>query len=175
MIVRRAALRLGGWAALGMLSGCGFQPLYGKQAGGSSAVAPELAAIAINEIGEGTERRIGQILKNELINRFTAGQGPQPVRYQLLVEIDQSTAALQIQTNDTVTRRNLVLRSEFDLFDTSSSVLLYSGKARATGSYDVVESEYATLVAEQATAEDAARDLSATITNLLSLYFSRQG
>ena len=47
--------------------------------------------------------------------------------------------------------------------------------ARATGSYDVVESEYATLVAEQETARDAARDLSNTIANLLALYFKRQG
>jgi LPS-assembly lipoprotein len=174
MITRRAMLHLGGLSGLALLSGCGFQPLYGQQASGG-AVSPELAAIEINEIGEGTERRIGQILKNELIDRFTAGQGRQPKRYRLLVEIDQSTAALQIQSNDTVTRFNLALNADFALYDSTSMTLLYSSTARATGSYDVVESEYATLVAEQATAEDAARDLSGTITNLLSLYFARQG
>ena len=112
--------------------------------------------------------------KNELIDRFTAGQGRQPTRYRLLVEINQSTAALQIQTNDTVTRFNLVLTADFVLYDSTTSTLLYSSTARATGSYDVVESEYATLVAEEATAEDAARELSNTVTNLLSLYFARE-
>ena len=174
MIARRTLLRLGGLSGLALLSGCGFQPLYGKQSG-TAAVAPDLAAIEINEIGEGTERRIGQILKNELTDRFTAGIGPQPTRYRLLVEIEQSSAALQIQSNDTVTRFNLVLLSTFSLYDSVTAALLYSATARATGSYDVVESEYATLVAEQSTAEDAARDLSDTITNLLSLYFVRQG
>ncbi|MGY8995792.1 MAG: LPS assembly lipoprotein LptE [Alphaproteobacteria bacterium] len=173
MITRRAVLRLGGLSGVALLSGCGFQPLYGKQTSGG-AIAPELGAIEINEIGEGTERRIGQILKNELIDRFTAGQGRQPTRYRLLVEINQSTAALQIQTNDTVTRFNLVLTADFVLYDSTTSTLLYSSTARATGSYDVVESEYATLVAEEATAEDAARELSNTVTNLLSLYFARE-
>lgn len=173
MITRRDMLRLGGLSGIALLSGCGFQPLYGKQASGR-AVAPELGAIEINEIGEGTERRIGQILKNELINRFTAGQGRQPTRYRLLVEIHQSTAALQIQTNDTMTRFNLVLTANFELYDSTTSTLLFSSTAHATGSYDVVVSEYATLVAEEATAENSARDLSNTITNLLSLYFARQ-
>jgi len=173
MITRRSMLRIGGLTGLALLPGCGFQPLYGNQAS-SGAIAPELGAIEINEIGEGTERRIGQILKNELIDHFTAGQGRLPTRYRLLVEIDQSTAALQIQSNDTITRFNLVLIADFALYDSTSAALLYSSTARATGSYDVVESEYATLVAEQATAEDAARELSSTITNLLSLYFGRQ-
>jgi LPS-assembly lipoprotein len=174
MIDRRNILRIGGLSGLALLSGCGFQPLYGKQPDGSAA-STELAAIQINTIGEGTERRVGQILRNELMNRFTAGIGPQPVRYVLLVEIDQRSSALQIQTNDTVTRYNLVMDADFDLYDASLSTILYSSDASATGSYDVVESEYATLVAEQATTENVARDLAGTITHLLSLYFTRQG
>ena len=172
MPTRRTVLGLAALAGLPTLGGCGFRPLYATP-DNSGSISAELAAIRINEVGEGTERRIGQILKNELIDRFTAGVGPQPVRYDLVIEIDQSTSPLQIQTTDTVTRFNLVLWARFVLRDSTSFEELYHSTARSTGSYDVVESEYATLVAEQATAQDAASDLSNTITNLLSLYFSR--
>jgi len=156
------------------LTGCGFRPLYGTtQVDG--AVAAEMAAIRIGPIGEDQERRVGQILRNELIDRLTAGIGEQPQRYVLQIELDQRTSALQIQTNDTVTRYNLVLVAKVHLFTSDRQVRIYETTARATGSYDVVESEYGTLVAEQETARDAARDLSNTIANLLALYFKRQG
>ena len=156
-----------------MLQGCGFTPVYATpEAGGSTA--SELAAIRINEVGEGSERRIGQILRNELIDRFTAGVGPQPVEYDLVIEISQTASPLQIQTTDTVTRYNLVLSASFILRDAASFQALYQGSAKSTGSYDVVESEYATLVAERDSGREAARDLSNTIANLLSLYFSRE-
>ncbi len=173
MIDRRGLLTLGGLSGLSLLAGCGFQPLYDRTV--DSAVAPELAAIDINTISEGAERRVGQILRNELINRFTAGIGRQPTRYVLLVEIYQQSWALQVQTNDTITRLNLVLNAKFALYDAGQTAILYGTDATATGSYDVLESEYATLAAEQFTAENAARDLAGTITNLLSLYFFRQG
>lgn len=151
---------------------CGFRPLYATPEVPDS-VALELAAIRINQIGEDEERRVGQILRNELIDRLTAGVGPQPQRYRLHIELDQQTSALQIQTTDTVTRYNLSLVADLDLLGMESGEPLYQTTIRATGSYDVVESEYATLVAEQETARDAARDLSNTIANLLALYFQR--
>lgn len=153
---------------------CGFRPLYATPDVPQS-VSLELAAIRINQIGEDQERRVGQILRNELIDRLTAGVGPQPQRYRLLIEIEQRTSALQIQTTDTVTRYNLILIANLRLLGMETERPLYQTTARATGSYDVVESEYATLVAEQETARDAARDLSNTIANLLALYFQRNG
>lgn len=161
-------------AAATALAGCGFRPLYGTTAV-DGAVAAEMASIRIGPIGEDDERRVGQILRNELIDRLTAGVGEQPQRYDLQIELDQRTSALQIQTTDTVTRYNLVLVAKIHLFTSDTHVRIYETTARATGSYDVVESEYATLVAEQETARDAARDLSNTIANLLALYFKRQG
>jgi len=166
-------LFLAGLVPVVLASGaCGFRPLYARPELDDS-IALELAAIRINQIGEDTERRIGQILRNELIDRLTAGVGPQPQRYRLVIEIEQQTFALQIQTTDTVTRYNLVLVADMRLLGMDSQEPLYHTTVRATGSYDVVESEYATLVAEQETARDAARDLSNTIANLLALHFQR--
>jgi LPS-assembly lipoprotein len=176
---RRAVLAL---LAAAPLAACGFHPLYGRPtAAADGAVAARLAAIRINDVvalvitagAENEDRRLGQVLRNELTNRLTAGVGPQPQLYDLLIELRQSTSALQIQTSDTVTRYNMVLTADFKLYQTVSRDLLYSGSADSIGSYDVVESEYATLVAEQETARDAARELATTITSILALYFER--
>ncbi len=156
------------------LAGCGFQPLYAKPETDNS-MSLELASIRIGDIGEDDERRVGQLLRNELIDRFTAGVGEQPQRYTLAIEIDQRTSALQIQNTDTVTRYNLQLLAKLRLFANGSNEAIYVADAQATSSYDVVDSEYATLVAEQGSARAAARDLSNTIANLLALYFRRAG
>jgi len=166
-------LVLAGMAPLAAaLAGCGFRPLYATPQA-DDAVSLELAAVYVGPIGENEERRTGQILRNELIDRLTAGVGPRPTRFELMIVLDQQTSALQIQTTDTVTRYNLILRAHVTLLDATSGAILYETVARSTGSYDVVEEEYSTLVAEQETARDAARDLSTTIATLLALYFER--
>jgi len=157
---------------MAVLPGCGFEPIHARPHA-ENAVARNLAAIRVAGIGEGRERRIGQILRNELIDRLTAGVGRQAERYTLAIDIERSTAALQVQTNDTVTRYNLSLRATFVLRDSQTEEVLHDGTAHASGSYDVVESEYATLVAEENTAREVARDLSNTIANLLALHFVR--
>ena len=151
-----------------VFGGCGFKPLYGTSQGGETA-SLELASVRVDPIPD----RLGQILRNELTDRFTAGVGPQPTRYKLLVELREATAPLQIQTSDTITRYNVTLTARFQLIDSGTGNVVYDDLARAVGSYDVVESEFATLVAEQETAREAARDLSSSISGLLALYFKR--
>ena len=151
-----------------VVSGCGFQPLYGTPEYGEGA-SLEMASVRVDPIPD----RIGQILRNELTDRLTAGVGPQPTRYRLFVEIEESTAPLQIQTTDTITRYNFTLSASFQLLDSVTGNVVYNDNARAVGSYDVVESEFATLVAEQETGREAARDLSSSIAALLALYFTR--
>lgn len=160
--------------AAAALAGCGFKPMLATPEADDS-ISLDLAAIRIGNIGEDEDRRVGQLLRNELIDRFTAGVGEQPQRYTLAIDIDQRTSALQIQNTDTVTRYNLQLIAKFRLYENGSGEAIYIGDASATSSYDVVDSDYATLVAEQGSARAAARDLSNTIAALLALFFRRRG
>lgn len=161
---RRGVLAAAG--ALALLPGCGFRPLL------SGGRAAELAAIRMGEIGAGKDRRIGHVLRNALIDRFTAGAGAQPRRYDLVVNIRQSSAPLAVQTTGTVTRSTLTLDAVFTLHDAASGDALYRATRRAQGSYDVVESEYATLAARRQTAERAAGELSHAIFHALALFFA---
>jgi LPS-assembly lipoprotein len=160
----------GAFGAAGLMSvgGCGFKPLYGTSGSGESA-SLDMASVRVEPIPD----RIGQVLRNELTDRLTAGVGPQTARYALDVVLSESSGALQIQSTDTITRYNLQLVAIFSLVELATGNLVYKSQARGVGSYDVVTSEYSTLVAEQATARAAARELSKTIASLLALYFSR--
>ena len=62
MIPRRATLtRLGGLAALSLLVGCGFQPVYMPTASDEAGVAQrEMGAVFVESLGE----RSGQLLRH---------------------------------------------------------------------------------------------------------------
>jgi LPS-assembly lipoprotein len=168
-LTRRHTLAgLVGFASLTMAA-CGFKPLYETSSSGESA-SLDMASIRVDRIPD----RIGQILRNELTDRLTAGVGPQTVRYVLEVDLKESSAPTQIQTSDTITRYNLRLSASFRLIEIETGQWVYQNSARGVGSYDVVTSEYSTLVAEQETARAAARELSKTIASLLALYFTRE-
>ncbi len=155
-----------------LVPACGFAPLLAEREGAPSVQAM-LAAIQISRIGEGQDRRVGQILRNELIDRFAAGSGLQSPRFVLDVTLTQRFTPLIIESSNTVTRSNLIMTASFTLRDLESGEALYQSTARSTGSHDVVISEYSSQVARQDTARKAVRDLANTITYLLSFHFDR--
>jgi len=163
---RRGALgAVLGMAALG-LAGCGFEPLYGRR--NRPAIA-RLAAVKIDRIPD----RIGQVLRNELLSRMSpAGEAARPL-YRLQITVSQSSAALAIQPDDSITRFNLRLTARFRLYEIASGRLLYKDATTAVGSYNAVQSDFANLSAERDTATRAAEAASQEITTLLALYFSR--
>ncbi len=90
-------------AFLALLSGCGFQPLYGKRA---ENPLPQLASIKIHPIAD----RTGQILRNYLLNELTPRGQPRNPKYILFVEVTESLGSYGIQKDDTATRAILKLR-----------------------------------------------------------------
>ncbi len=150
-----------------LLASCGFRPLYGRR--GSSPAAVELAAI---EIGHVTDR-LDQNLRNDLIERLTPFGEPARPRYDLFIRTGQSSSALAIQSNRTITRFNLAVNATFVLTDRGSGQPLYRGSARAVGSFDAVRSDFATLTAEQDSARRTVREVAEDIRAQLGAFFSR--
>lgn len=155
-------------SGLVFLAACGFTPLYGERAG--QATIAELNAISIDAASD----RVGQEIRNQLIDRFGSDPASGSKRYRLSLEIEKQTQALAIQFDDTITRFNLFLTAQFDLVDLSTGAVIYRDTARSIGSYNVVQSEFATLISEQDAAKRAAREVSEEIRMLLSVFFSRR-
>ncbi len=155
-----------------LVPACGFKPLMAERED-SPSIQAMLAAIQVNRIGDGRDRRLGQIMRNELIDRFSTSGGLQPPLFVLDVTLTQRFSPLIIESSNTVTRSNLVMTAVFSLRDLESGEVLYQSTARSTGSHDVVVSEYSSQVARQDTSRKAVRDLANTITYLLSFHFDR--
>lgn len=152
--------------ALVVLGACAVEPLYGSRAGegrGGGAAAIEIAPV---------KDRIGHIVRNRLIDSLTPRGQPKRPDFRLTFAVEQSKAPLLIQRDDRATRFNLTLRATFSLTD-RDGVEVYTDHARATGSFNVVESGFATATAEQDAAEEAARVLSEDILTLILLHLRR--
>lgn len=149
------------------LGACGFRPLYSERH--NVGVTAELAATRIDLIAD----RTGQKLHNFLLDRFNPkGLAARP-RYGLKVTVQTRRRELGIRKDETATRANLTLTARYTLRDWRTNRSLYQGTSSSTNSYNILESDFATLTALNDATTRAARELSEKIKTRLSIFFSR--
>jgi LPS-assembly lipoprotein len=136
------------------LAACGYKPLYGEHGASSAAVTADLAEIRVEAIPD----RIGQKMYNMLHERLTPeGKAAQP-KYALRVRLRETIDELLYERDETATRANLTLRADYELRRIADDEVIAKGTSRATSGYDILSSQYATLVSK-----DDARDRSARV------------
>ena len=154
-------------AALGFLGGCGFQPLYGKS---FAAYAPEeFAAIRVKPIQD----RIGQQLHNHLLSFLNPGGRPSKPRYTLEADISESIASLGVRKSAFATRANLTLRVGYRLSRITGGETVLAGNEAIIVSYNILDSDFATLMAEKNARSRAVRELAQVIRTRLAVHFAR--
>jgi len=149
------------------LSGCGFHPLYGKA---NAEVAPELQSIKIVPISD----RIGQQLRNLLYSQLTPDGEPARPKYKLDTILKESASNQALQQNQVATRANLGISARYSLTDLATGQMLANYTSQATASYDIVQSEFATLSAQKDAERRAIKEIGDDMTLRLSLYFSEE-
>ena len=129
MARRRTFLRAGAGLAGGLvlLAGCGFRPML--KAGDDPAVREQLAAIEIAGLGG----RLGQLVRNALLEELTPTALEVPDRYRLVVQLNRRASARGIQLNNTITRYNLPLTARFQLLDQTEADILGPSEAMREG------------------------------------------
>ena len=153
-------------AALGFLGGCGFQPLYGKS---FDAYAPlEFAAIKVKPIRD----RIGQQLHNHLLSLLNPGGRPKKPRYVLATTVSESIASLGVRKSAFATRANLTLKVKYQLSPISGGETILSGNEKINVSYNILVSEFATLMVEKDARARAVRELALAIRIHLAAQFT---
>ncbi len=148
-----------------IVAGCGFQPLYGG--GRNSEAATEFAAIRIEPISD----RIGQQLHNHLLDLLNPRGRAVDTKYVLLVELMGSTQGLAIAKSELATRTNYRLNATFQLVTTSNNEVVLGSSPIVVSSYDILTSNFATLMAEKDAKTRAVRELSQIIRTQLAVYF----
>jgi LPS-assembly lipoprotein len=150
-----------------LLTGCGFSPVYREDS--SNSVRQYLAQIEVAQI-DGIR---GLQLRNRL-NEKTSPTGVVDVpRFRLSVVLESSTEAVLILLDNTATRQNLRMNASFTLIDLSSGETVFKGNSVSVGSYNVVNTEFATISAENNAAERAVREIGVEIFDLLVVHFNR--
>ena len=160
---RRSLLKvLGVGAALSALGGCGFRPLYGRS--GGVDLSETLSRVEIGPVRniatEGRDvARVAQQLRNVLLEGLAPrGAGGEQI-YFLKVDISEGISSLAVQKSADATRADLSLSASYNLFDQRTGQPVLTGTSRAISSFNILNSEFATLMAEKGARDRAVRQL----------------
>ena len=82
---------------------------------------------------------------------------------------------MAVQKNAFATRGNLIKSAVFSLINTDTGTKQFSGTSRVTVSYNILNSEFASLLSEKNARERAVRELSEDIRVRLGVHFDRVG
>jgi LPS-assembly lipoprotein len=151
-----------------LLASCGFRPMYGADAD-NPAISQDLAAIEIGLIPD----RLGQKVRNELLDIITPTGEPSAPRYRLLVRLEEEREDIGLRQDASSTRASYRLQAHFRLEETADDAVLIDGNSWAATAFDIVQSDYSTLMAERAAQDRLARDIALEIRNRLAVYFGR--
>ncbi|MGQ0740935.1 MAG: LPS assembly lipoprotein LptE [Alphaproteobacteria bacterium] len=152
-------------ALLVPLAACGFHPLYGKIGGKSADVT--FQSIYVEAIPE----RVGYQLRSNLLDLFDAPSAPQGAMYRLRIELRSDEKGLALEETAAVTRYSYRLAARYRLTRAGSTDVLKKGVVYSLTSYDVVQSPYATVVAERDAQDRAAQDIAERLRTELAVYF----
>lgn len=148
--------------------GCGFHPLYGSS-GATAETASKLAAIYVEPI----PARLGYELRNRLIDLFDASGRPSAGSYRLRVTLTQKSEGIAVQNDAAITRYNDSLSVRYTLLDAKGETIT-EGVEDGLSAYNVVDSPYATLVAQKDADERAAEDIAYRIRTDLAVFFAKE-
>ncbi len=131
-----------------LVTGCGFQPMYGTDTLKGGDGTPMRGNIAIDTIVAGHE---GQIFKTALEDKFNPeGLDVTNARYHLSISLRKSLIPAVVKSDGTIQRYDIRFDSDFKLFKAGEKLPAFSGTIRRTGSYNVaVNANFATYEAEQ--------------------------
>jgi LPS-assembly lipoprotein len=150
--------------ALTGLTACGFRPLYAEDKGGDSTAA-DMAKVKISMM----EDRIGQLTRSVLVETLTPrGQTSHP-EYSLDIDLSEAVSKLGYTKDNEATIADYILSANYRLSRISDSKVLRTGTLRARTTYNLVESDFASLEAESAARSDAARNLARQLANQVAV------
>ena len=150
-----------------LLSACGYQPLYGERSGGVP-VRQAFSAISIAPIPD----RVGQLVRNQLIDSLTPQGRPRDPVYILTVVLTQTKEGVALQSDEQATRFNVTLEARFALRESDGGAVVTQGNTRSVAAFNIVRSEFANITAEADAQRRAARQVADSIALRLGVHFS---
>lgn len=148
-----------------VLAGCGYRPLYGQHGADNASVVDELALIRIEAIPD----RTGQQMYNMLRERLNPYGKPEQPKYALSVALTETRENLFLEKDETATRANLTVKASFILRRLDDGTVLVTGSSRSVTSYDILASQFASVVSQEDARLRCARAISDDMRTRLAL------
>lgn len=150
------------------LAGCGFRPLY-------APVLQQNGASVLDDVWIETIRDAnGVVLRNYLIDGFYNNGYPDRARYVLSVNLEEYGRDVDVQKNDTTTRAQFVILAKYKLHDRVTNQTIDDSQARAVSGYNILLSQYTTLVSQNDARDRALREIADKIQTRVALVLSEQ-
>ncbi|MCM1323477.1 MAG: hypothetical protein NC218_04885 [Acetobacter sp.] len=159
-----------------LFAGCGFEPLYVEKKTSSewyydnefdTGIIEEMASVKVELIQD----RIGQLIRNDLLDKLSPKGQPKHPKYYLKVtgikkqEIDQA-----LRNDITATRKKVIYRVTYVLKNQEHYELI-SGNSVAYLGYDILRDPYSTTFAQKKLEKNAAKIIANDISLRLGAYF----
>ena len=164
---------LGIFSSLLMLSGCGFQPIYGNLGtdAKTSNIETQLKQTEIDLISD----REGQYLRNLLIDQLHNTGAISPALYRLNVsKIDETRKDLDLTKESDSTIAQLRLKTNVKLTRKSDQKVLLQKNIWTTTSYNILESQFTTRVSRNDARENGLKELARQIEQQVVLAIRNQ-
>jgi LPS-assembly lipoprotein len=149
-----------------LVAGCGFHPLYAHN--DRRGYDPDLAAIKVNTIPD----RHGQLLAIELRDGLNPRGVRVETRYTLTVELSAQRHDIGLRPDGTASRSQIATTAKFVLKDVKGDKTVLEGTTHSVSSFDVLNDNYATVVAQHSAEERTVRDIGDDILTRLEVYVS---
>lgn len=163
-------------ALVAFISGCGFEPLYVEKKSESNwyydnefdtGIREEMASVKVELIQD----RIGQLIRNDLLDKLTPkGQPTSPKYYLKITDIQKSEIDQALRNDITATREKVIYKVYYVLNDREHKKLL-KGDSVAYLGYDILRDPYSTTFAQKKNEKNAAKIIANDISLRLGAYF----
>lgn len=163
--------------ALCSLGACGFEPLYVEKTGGedlwyynneyNADIVREMAQIKVETVTD----RIGQLIKNELMDTFNPYGTPKCAKYFLKLQpVDKTVTQQALRDDITATREKVKYSVNYELWSKEKGKLV-SGNSWVFLSYDLLDNPYSTSMDKKKIEKDGAKIIANDISLRIGAYF----
>lgn len=153
-------------AALMLVAGCGLRPMYGGHRNSGAAALEKVEVATI-------EGRLGQRLRNQLLDRFYLEGRPAQPEYRLVVTLNASDTLLDSQFESARLNNAVSVVASYRLIDANGAVL--GADALNTTQYrNAVPGQYALFATQQDAYERAIDLIAGDLVRRVSLLLERK-
>lgn len=161
---------------IAFISGCGFEPLYVEKKSSDdwyynnkfdTNIKDEMASVKVELIRD----RIGQLIRNDLLDKLTPKGEPKSPKYYLKVtNIDKQEIDQALRNDITATRKKVIYKVSYVLRGSERQTLI-TGNSVAYLGYDILKDPYSTTFAQKKNEKNAAKIIANDISLRLGAYF----